>query len=143
MKIYHKSSFITGALFAGLLLLFALNILHGSWWQWLFSGALAAKYLYNGLSASADQRNRKLQQHYRETATTLYGRHYALKENLPLLLVAVYLGVGLFLRFVLEIWLPDWFHVVFVLALLVSAFYSIGVQKAITDRIDSMTDDTQ
>ena len=143
MKIYHKSSFITGVLFAGLLLLFALDILHGSWWQWLFAGALAAKYLYNGLSQSASQRNHKLHQHYRETATALYGRYYALKENLPFLLVAVYLGVGLFLRFVLEIWLPNWLHVVFVLTLLVSAFYSIGVQKAITDRIDSMTDDTQ
>ena len=142
MKIYHKRSFITGVLFVGLLLLFALDILDGSWWQWFFGGALAAKYLYNGLSASANQRNRKLQQHYRDTATALYGRHYAVKENLPLLLVAVYLGIGLFLRFILEIWLPNWFHVVFVLALLVSTFYSIGVQKAITDHIDNMIDDS-
>ena len=141
MKIYHKGAFITGLFFAGLPLLFALNILHGSWWQLLFAGALAAKYLYNGLSASASQRNRKLQAHYRETATVLYGKHYALKENFPILLVALYLGCGLFFRFVLDIWLPDWVHIVFVLALLVSAFYSIGVQKAITDRIDSMEDE--
>ena len=50
MKIYNKSTFFTGLLCACSLPLFALDILHADWWQWLISITISIKLLYAGLS---------------------------------------------------------------------------------------------
>ena len=141
MKICNKGFFIAGALLSCLLPLYAFDIIHANWWQWLYTVLLAAKLLYHGLSASAAERDRKAAKHYPKTAAALYGKHHTAKEYLPFIILVVYLVVGLFCRFVLDIWIPDWVHVVFIGTLTVSAFYSIGIQKAIRDHIDSIPDD--
>ena len=79
MKIYNKSAFLTGIFCACSLPLFALDILHADWWQWILSIAISAKFLYIGLSESASKHQRVLKENYSETAASLYGNYYLLK----------------------------------------------------------------
>ena len=134
MKIYNKSSFIAGVVCVGALVL--LVFLHADWWQWLISIAIAARFLYVGLTEAGSRRTPKINKHYKDVATTLHGKHYALKTNLPLVFAGAFFAVAVLLRFVFDIYLPVWSYVVFVIILAVLVAYSIGIEKSITDYID-------
>jgi uncharacterized membrane protein len=55
--------------------------------------------------------------------------------NLPLILFGGFLVVGMVLK-ILDVWMPRWFIAVFMVALVVSAAYSIGLHREITEYID-------
>ena len=73
--------------------------------------------------------------HYETTARMLHGKYYELKANLPLILFGGFLAVGMVLKR-LDLWMPGWSLGVFIVALVVSTVYSIGLHKQITEYID-------
>ena len=135
MKIYSKSNFIAGVLCLIAFVLNVLNIKAVDWWYLLISFAFAAKFLYTGLTKSGSDRAKHMDAHYDKTARMLHGKHYELKSNLPLILFGGFLVVGLVLK-LLNVWLPGWLIVLFLLSLVVSAAYSIGLHRQITAYID-------
>ena len=135
MKIYSKSNFIAGILCLIAVVLNVLNIVEVDWWYLLLSFAFAAKYLYTGLTKAGSDRAKHMDAHYNKTARMLHGKYYEIKANLPLILFGGFLVVGMVLN-LLDIWMPGWFLAVFMMALLVSTVYSIGLHKQITEYID-------
>ena len=101
----------------------------------LISFAFAAKFLYTGLTKSGSDRAKHMDAHYDKTARMLHGKHYELKSNLPLILFGGFLVVGMVLK-ILDVWMPGWFIAVFMVALVVSTAYSIGLHRQITAYID-------
>ena len=112
-----------------------LNILEVDWWYLLISFAFAAKFLYTGLTKSGSERAKHMDAHYEKTARKLYGKYHTLKRNLPVIVVAGFFAVGMVLK-LLNVWLPGWLIVLFLLSLVVSAAYSIGLHREITEYID-------
>lgn len=137
MKVYNKGAFLTGVVCAGALLLFAIDVLHADWWQWLISIAITVRLLYIGLTEEGSRQAKKVEDHYAETAASLHGKHHSLKTNLPWILVIVFYPIALFLRFAFEIYLPIWMHVGFVILLTVAAAYSIGIERSIREYIET------
>ena len=135
MKIYSKRHFAAGLFSLAAFLVAALNIVEGSWTYKLFIFALAVKCLYTGLSKSGSRRAKHINAHYKETARMLHGKYYALKDNLLLIVLAGFIVVGLVLK-ALDIWMPKWLIAVFVMAMLVTVFYSVGLHRDVTDYID-------
>ena len=135
MKIYSKSNFIAGVLCLIAFVLNVLNIKAVDWWYLLISFAFAAKFLYTGLTKSGSDRAKHMDAHYDKTARMLHGKHYELKSNLPLILFGGFLVVGMVLK-ILDVWMPGWFIAVFMVALVVSTAYSIGLHRQITAYID-------
>ena len=137
MKIHCKPAFASGLLCAGGLLLFASGIIAAEWWQWVFTIAISARYLFTGLSKSAAENADALHRHYSETAVALYGKYALIKTNLPLILLAVFLGAALFLRFAFDLVTPASAAAVFCVLLTVSAAYSIGLDRTIQKTIQN------
>ena len=135
MKIYSKSNFVAGVLCLIAFVLNVLNILEVDLWYLLISFAFAAKFLYTGLTKAGSERAKHMDTHYETTARMLHGKHYELKRNLPLILFGGFLVVGMVLK-ILDVWMPGWFIAVFMVALVVSTAYSIGLHKQITEYID-------
>lgn len=135
MKIYSKSNFVAGVLCLIAFVLNVLNILEVDLWYLLISFAFAAKFLYTGLTKAGSERAKHMDTHYETTARMLHGKHYELKSNLPLILFGGFLVVGMVLK-ILDVWMPGWFIVVFMVALVVSTAYSIGLHRQITAYID-------
>ena len=135
MKIYSKSNFVAGVLCLIAFVLNVLNILEVDLWYLLISFAFAAKFLYTGLTKAGSERAKHMDTHYETTARMLHGKHYELKSNLPLILFGGFLVVGMVLK-ILDVWMPGWFIAVFMVALVVSAAYSIGLHREITEYID-------
>ncbi len=135
MKIYNKSAFVTGVFCACSLPLFALDILHADWWQWLISIAISAKLLYVGLSKAGSERDKILNEKYKETAITLYGRFYFIKTNLPWIILGVFFVIALTIRFVFYIFLSFWIHAMFLIFLTIAVAYSIGIDRSIDEYI--------
>ena len=135
MKIYSKSNFVAGVLCLIAFVLNVLNILEVDLWYLLISFAFAAKFLYTGLTKAGSERAKHMDTHYETTARMLHGKHYELKRNLPLILFGGFLVVGMVLK-ILDVWMPGWFIAVFMVALVVSAAYSIGLHREITEYID-------
>lgn len=143
MKIYNKSAFAFGIFCAGGLVFFALGIIPADWWQWLLMIAISGRYLYIGLSETASENENTIQQHYRETAIRLYGKYALIKTNLPIILLVIFFGVALFIRFVFDIVTPVGIAVVFCILLTISAAYSIGLNQTIQDTIKNEIDGLQ
>lgn len=139
MKVYDKSAFLTGIFCACFLPLFALDILHADWWQWILSIAISAKFLHIGLSESASRRQCVLRENYSETAAALHGKYYLVKTNLPWIITVLFLSIAAVLRFLLDIILPPGVWVVFIILLAFSAIYSIGIDRSIEEHIDART----
>lgn len=142
MKIYNKTSFVAGVICAGALPLYAFGILKADWWHWLISIACAGKLLHIGLTESGSRRAAKQAKYDSTVGTSLFGKHYKLKSNLPWILTIGFLGIALILR-LFQIWLPVWLYVLFVVALAAAAAYSIGVNKQIEDYIDTAIPDEE
>ena len=136
MKIYSKGYFIGGLIGLAVLVLYAVGVWEAHIGNWVIAIAFTAKFLYTGLTESGSGRMKHLAAHYEEAAETLFGKHHALKTNLPWILAGGFFVVAAVLRFGFEIWLPVWIWVVFVLALTGTAFYSIGLHREITEYID-------
>ncbi|TCK89129.1 hypothetical protein EDC19_2544 [Natranaerovirga hydrolytica] len=139
MKIYNKSAFVTGVFCAGLLPLFALDILHADGWQWLISIAISAKLLYVGLSEAGSKREKILKEKYKVTAISLYGRFYFIKTNLPWIILGAFFAISLTLRFVFYIFFPIWIHAMFLIFLTIAVAYSIGIDRSIEEYIVAHT----
>lgn len=141
MKIYNKSAFVTGVFCACSLPLFALDILHADWWQWLISIAISTKLLHVGLSKTGSERDKIIKYKYKETAINLNGRFYYLKTNLPWIIIGAFFTIALTLRLVFYIFIPIWIYVVFLVFLAISVAYSIGIDRGIYEYIVSHTNE--
>ena len=135
MKIYNKRHFAAGLFSLTAFWVAALNLVEGSWTYKLITFALTVKYLYTGLTKAGSERAKHINAHYDETARMLHGKYHVLKGNLPLIVLAGFIVVGLVLK-ALDIWMPKWLIAVFVVALLVTVFYSIGLHRDVTEYID-------
>lgn len=139
MKIYNKSAFVTGVFCAGSISLFALDILHADWWQWLISIAISVRFFYVGLSEASSERENILNEKYKETAISRYGRFYFIKTNLPWIIIGVFFAVALTLRFVFYIFLPIWIYAMFLIFFTIAVAYSIGINRSIDEYIVTHT----
>ncbi len=135
MKIYNKSAFTFGVFCAGALLFFALGVIAVEWWQWAITIAISSRYLYIGLSKTASENTNAIHQHYHETAVKLYGKYALIKANLPVILLAVFFSVALFVRFVFDIITPVSVAIIFCILLTISVLYSIGLERNIKNTI--------
>ncbi len=136
MKIFNQSAFIFGLFCAGGLILFALGIVSVHWWQWIFTIALAGRYLYIGLSESASKKADTIHRHYHETAIKLYGKLYRVKTNLPWILLIVFSGSALWSRLAFDKTIPVGAAVAFCVLLTISAAYSLGIEREIKKTIE-------
>ena len=66
----------------------------------------------------------------------MYGKHYYLKTNLPLIMMGVFYPIALILRFICQIWLPIWVWVLFTVLLTVAVVYSMGINRDIVQKIE-------
>lgn len=139
MKIYNKPAFAFGLFCAGGLLIFALGIISVDWWQWVLTIAISGRYLYIGLSKNANA----IHQHYNETAVKLYGKYALVKTNLPVILVVIFFGIALFIRFVFDIVTPVSIATIFCILLTISVAYSIGLDRTIQNAIKNEMDESQ
>ena len=135
MKIYNKSAFITGVICAGSIPLLLLGVIPSGFIQWALSLVITSRYLYIGLSPDASRDYETVSSRYKETAIALYGRHYYWKTGLPLFLLAGFFLPALVLRYGFEIYTPAWLAVLFNIALTISVFYSIGLNRKIRETI--------
>lgn len=143
MKIYNKSAFIFGLFCAGGVLFFTLGIISVDWWQWLLTIAISGRYLYIGLSKTANERADVIHQHYNETAIKLYGKYVRIKTNLPIILLVAFFGVALFVRFVFDVVTPVGIAIAFCVLLTISVMYSIGLERNIKNTILAEETDPQ
>lgn len=137
MKIYNQNAFLSGLFCACALPLFALGILDVGPGQWLLTIVISGRLLYIGLSKEGNRRNQFLTKHHDAAAEALFGKHHRWKTNLPLVVIAVFFVIALFLRFCTNVILPIGVAVTFVLALLISTAYSVGLYRKITEYIDA------
>lgn len=143
MKIHNKSSFAWGIICLCALPLFALNIIKVDWWQWIITLAFSVKFLHVGLSKSENERQNKIAKNYRRVSQELYGKYATIKTNLPWFIAGSFFAVTLFIRFVFDIVIPVWIAVCFAMILTVSVFYSIGLNRKITEHIDKETNSNE
>ena len=61
------------------------------------------------------------------------------KTNLPWFITGGFFTVTLLIRFLFDIVIPVWIAVCFVIVLTISVFYSIGLNREITEYIDKET----
>ncbi|MCI9120578.1 MAG: hypothetical protein HFG00_03500 [Oscillibacter sp.] len=134
MKIYNKQAFVFGIFCAGGLLFFALGVIPADWWQWGITLAIAGRYLYLGLSKTAGEQEAAIGQKYKETAVKLYGKYAFLKTHLPIFLLAAFFVTALAVRFVFDC-VPVWFAAVFCVVLMLSAAYSMGLERSIRNAV--------
>lgn len=139
MKIYNVKYFIWGIIFLVPLPLFAFGIIKADWWQWLLSIGISVKYLSIGLSKANHERQERIEKNYQTVSQELLGKYAAIKTNLPWVITGGFFAVTLFIRFVFDIIIPVWTAVCFVIALTISAFYSMGLERKITEYIDKET----
>ena len=135
MKIYSKSNFIAGLIGLAVLGLYAAGVWEAHMGNWVIAIAFTVSCLYTGLTKSGSGRAKHMDAHYDKTARKLHGKYYSMKKNLPLIVLAGFFAVGMVLK-ILDIWMPGWVIAVFMLALVVSAAYSIGLHREITEYID-------
>lgn len=136
MKIYNKSDFIMGVSCLCAIPLFVLHIIDVDWWQYFITIAISLAFIYRGLSEKAGERNRIISENFNATARILYGRFHVIKTNLPWMMALAFFSIAFILRFAFRIWLPIWVHLIFVIGLAASTFYSIGMINSIKADID-------
>ena len=143
MKIYNKSEFLFGVFCACALPLFALGIIKVDWWQWIITIAISGRYLYTGLSETASENSNTIHQHYNDTAVKLYGKYALIKTNLPIILLVIFFGVALIIRFVFDIVTPVIIAIAFCILLTISVAYSIGIDRNIKNAIENEMNSSQ
>ena len=139
MKIYNKSFFAWGIICLCALPLFALDIIKVDWWQWGIVLVFSAKFLYIGLSKTESKRQNNIAKNYRRVSQQLCGKYAAVKTNLPYLITGSFFAATLLINLVFDIVIPFWIFVCFVVILTVSVFYSVGLNREITEHIDKET----
>mgnify|MGYP000001875425 CR=1 FL=1 len=77
--------------------------------------------MHIGLSKTAGENTDAVRRHYDETAVKLYGKYAAVKINLTIILLAVFFGTAIFIRFVFGIITPVGVTAVFCIILTISA----------------------
>ena len=136
MKIYSW-----GALLGGILCL-AIPILllaHDEpLWQLIVPALTGVRLLHIALSRKHSEQNRRHGEAWDRAKAR--DRFFLLKVNLPFLLIAVFFAAALLLRFAFEIFLPNIVYVLFVIALLLCAFYSIGIMREVNHSADDGSD---
>ncbi len=142
MKIYNKSAFASGLFCAVGLFIFALGIISVDWWQWVLTIAISGRYLYIGLSKTANDNANAIHQYYNETAVKLYGKYAIVKTNLPIILLVLFFGIALFIRFVFDIVTPASIAAIFCILLTISVAYSINLDRTIQNAIKSEMDES-
>lgn len=140
MKIYNKQSFIWGLIFLCPLPLFAIKIIEAEWWQWLFTAALAAKNLYEGLSKNESERQKHIERNYKRVSEKLFGRYVSIKTNLPLIILGVFFTAGIIIRYSLNYIIPVWVILVILLMATIATFYSVGISRQIVEHIENEID---
>ena len=143
MKIYNKGSFLAGVLCAFALLLFLLDLVRAEWWQWIIAAAFSVKFLYGGLSKTASARSQFHAQHYQQAARALFGRYRWVKTNLPYLGMGFFFAAAILARFAFQVILPIWLWVLFLMFLTVAVAYSIGVNRKITEYLDTLAEEQE
>ncbi len=142
MRIYNKSAFLFGILCVGGLFLFALDIISVDWWQWVLAIAISCRYLYVGLSKTANKQAAAIRQSYKETAIMLYGKYALVKTNLPIILTVSFFGIALFIRVAFDFITSVGVVTIFCILLTISVVYSISldrtIQNTIRDEIDTV-----
>jgi len=138
VKIYNKRSFVWGMLFLCFFALSVLGVLETKGWPRVITLAFAAKFLYTGLSKDESERQARIAEHYGQAARERFGKYASVKTNLPWIVAGAFFAIALLVRFVLGVVIPVWALIGFAVVLTLSAFYSIGVNRAITDHIDRM-----
>lgn len=142
MKIYNRPAFTFGVFCAGMLLLFALGVIPADWWQWALAVVLSVRYLYIGLKSDGGAAE-AVHRDYHETAVKLYGKYALLKINLPIFLLAVFFGAGLFVRLTFDVAVPGGIGIVFCVLLTISVLYSVGLDRTIRSAIEAEKNDSQ
>lgn len=135
MKIYNKSYFFMGLFCLGAIPFFVFDIIHVDWWQYGITIAISSSFLYRGISQKRSEQDRVFREHFRETALSMYGPFYSAKVNLPWILILIFFPFALILRLVFLIWIPIEVALVFVIILMISAIYSIGIVNDIKSDI--------
>ena len=135
MKIYDRTAFSFGLCCACLLPVYALGLVDASWWQWGFTAAVAARYLYAALSKAAS--GKADEKRFNKTAVRLYGKHALVKVDLPGILLGVFLCGAVFAYIAFDAVTPAWACGIFCVLLVLSAAYSLGLEKKIKDAISS------
>ena len=144
MKIYNKGSAVSGiVLFCTFLILAAVGVVEADVRQWVIALAVTGRLLYAGLTKEGSQNAKKVEAHYTQTATTLYGKHHRAKTNLPWIFCISFFAVALVLRFVFDIYLPVGVWVAFAILLTVTVGYSIRVTGSINDYIKNNIPDEE
>ena len=136
MKIYNKKFFIWGIIFFIPLPLFVLGVIEADLLQWFLAVGLSAKFLYAGLSKEESKRQADIRKNYGRVSHQLFGKYAWIKTNLPWIITVAFFTVTLLIRFVLDRIIPVWIVVCFVIALAICVFYSIGLDREITEQID-------
>lgn len=137
MKIYDQGALLSGLFALCALLLFAFNVLEARPGTWILLLVIAGRAFYVALSKEGHRRNQFLTKHHDAAAEALFGKYHRWKTNLPLVVLAVFFVIALFLRFCTNVILPIGVAVTFVLALLISTAYSVGLYRKITEYIDA------
>ena len=102
---------------------------------WILGAAFAARYLYAGLSASGNTKQRYIDNQYERAARKVLGEHAVLKRWGPLLLLGVFLVVSKNILFAID-YLPPAGAVlaVFIISILIF-IYTIDVEIRIVKQI--------
>ena len=139
MKIYNKKYFIWGIIFFIPLPLFVFGVIKAELYQWFLSIGLSAKFLFAGLSKQESERQDNIENNYQSVSQKLFGKYAWIKTNLPWFITGGFFTVTLLIRFLFDIVIPAWIAVCFVIVLTISVFYSIGLNREITEYIDKET----
>lgn len=139
MKIYNKKSFLIGILILCALPLLTFGITEGKAMLWILGAAFAARYLYAGLSARGNTKQKYIDNQYERAARKVLGNHAVLKRWGPLMLLGVFLVVSQNILSVID-YLPPAGAVLAVLIISVLIFiYTIDVEIRIAKQIAGET----
>lgn len=135
MKIYNKKSFLIGVLILCSIPLLTFGITEGKAMLWILGTAFAARYLYAGLSASGNTKQKYIDSKYERAARKVLGKHAVLKRWGPLILLGVFLVVSQNILSVID-YLPPAGAVlaVFIISALIF-IYTIDVEIKIAKQI--------
>ncbi len=139
MKIYHKKYFAWGIIFLIPLPLFISGVIKADLWQWVLSIGLSAKFLFAGLSKHEGEHQKNIEKNYQRVSQELFGKYAGIKTNLPWVVMGVFFTGSLFVRYLLDIVIPVWIAVFFVIILAISVFYSLNLNQKIIKQIDKET----
>ena len=95
--------------------------------------------MFARLSKQESERQDNIENNYQSVSQKLFGKYAWIKTNLPWFITGGFFTVTLLIRFLFDIVIPVWIAVCFVIVLTISVFYSIGLNREITEYIDKET----